>query len=118
MKTRLILILAVLSVAMLAACYPPATPVPPTPNPDIYNQVPDTTVYEPGQCTAVLAAPAPSYTSNTLGGAPSGEVPAGTYDVGVVADYGSAAFYQLTSAAEPNWVNSVSVASLSGACAT
>jgi heat shock protein HslJ len=102
----------------LAACYPPATPVPSTPNPDVYNQVPDTTIYGPGDCIALLEAPAPSYTSNTLSGAPSGEVPAGTYDVGVVADYGSSIFYQLTSAAEPNWVASASVASLSGACAT
>ena len=77
-----ILLLACLSLVLIvaAACYPPAgpvTPATPTVDPDIYNQVPDTTVYNPGECSAVLDAPAPAYTSNTLGGQPSGEIAAG-----------------------------------------
>jgi hypothetical protein len=62
---------------------PAATP---TIDPDIYNQVPDTTVFEPSQCTAVLNEPAPAYMSNTLGGQPSGEIPAGGYEVGMATE--------------------------------
>lgn len=117
-KSKWFLIILVLLLPLLAGCYPPAGPVTPTPNPAVYNVVPDTTVYDAGQCTAVLAAPAPAYTSNTLAGAPSGEIPAGTYQVGVVADYGSIVFYMLNDVPAPtNWINSASVASLEGACA-
>jgi hypothetical protein len=103
-----------------AACYPPAGPVsPPTPtvDPDIYNQVPDTTVYEPGQCIAVLDAPAHAYTSNTLGGQPSGEIPAGRYEIGVAADYGSSLWFMLNGVIGSNWIDSASVALLEGVCA-
>ena len=89
----------------------------PTIDPDIYNQVPDTTVFQPGQCTAVLDAPAPAYTSSTLGGQPSGEIPAGKYEVSVAADYGSSLWYGLNGAGEANYINSTSVASTEGDCA-
>lgn len=103
---------------ILAACYPPAGPVTPTPNPDVFNQVPETTVYDAGGCEAVLTAPAPAYTSNTLGGAPSGQVPAGAYEVGGAADYGSIVFFMLNDVPAPtNWIDSASVASLEGVCA-
>jgi len=109
-----------LVLVVAAACYPPATPVPPstpTVDPDIYNVAPDTTVYEPGECSAVLDAPAPAYSSNTLGGQPSGQVPAGSYEVGVAADYGSSLWFMLNGVADPNWINSASAASLEGVCA-
>lgn len=109
--------LIVFSLIILTACNPPV-PLTPTANPDIYNQTPDSTVFEPGQCTATLDVPAPTYTSNTLGGQPSGEVAAGAYEVGVVADYGSAVFYMLNDAPAPaNWIAGASASSLSGACA-
>ncbi len=118
MKSKRFLILLVLVLPVFAACYPPAGPVVPTPNPAVYNQVPDTTVYDAGECFAVLDAPAPAYTSNTLSGAPSGEVPAGRYEVGVVADYGSIVFLMLSGVPAPiNWINSASAAFLEGACA-
>lgn len=118
MKSKWFLITLVVLLPLLAACYPPAGPVTPTPNPAVYNVVPDTTVYDAGQCSAVLAVPAPAYTSNTLSGAPSGEVPAGTYEVGVAADYGSVVFFMLNDVPAPaNWINRASVASLEGACA-
>ena len=117
-----ILLLACLSIVLIvaAACYPPAGPVipaTPTVDPDINNQVPDTTVYNPGECSAVLDAPAPTYTSNTLGGQPSGEVAAGKYEVGVAADYGSSLWFMLNGVDEPNWINSTGVSSLEGLCA-
>jgi hypothetical protein len=117
-----ILLLACLSIVLIvaAACYPPATPVAPaapTVDPDIYNVTPDTTVYEPGQCIAVLDAPAPAHTSNTLGGQPSGEIPAGRYEIGVAADYGSSLWFMLNGVIGPNWIDSASVASLEGVCA-
>jgi hypothetical protein len=116
------LLLACLSVVLIvaAACYPPAGPVSlaaPTVDPGIYNQAPDTTVYEPGQCIAVLDAPAPAYTSNTLGGQPSGEIPAGRYEIGVAADYGSSLWFMLNGVIGPNWIDSASVTSLEGVCA-
>ena len=120
--THSTLLLAGLSIVLVVAvaCYPPAGPVSPatpTVDPDIYNQVPDTTVYEPGQCIAVLDAPAPAYTSNTLGGQPSGEIPAGRYEIGVAADYGSSLWFMLNGVIGSNWIDSASVASLEGACA-
>jgi hypothetical protein len=121
-RTLSIPLLACLSIVLVvaAACYPPAGPVSPatpTVDPDIYNQVPDTTTYEPGQCIAVLDAPAPAYTSNTLGGQPSGEIPAGRYEIGVAADYGSSLWFMLNGVIGSNWIDSASVAVLEGVCA-
>ncbi len=121
MKNKWLILSFVVLLLGAAACYPPtlpASPASPTADPAIYNQVPDTTVYDPGQCTAVLKAPAPAYTSNTLAGQPSGEIPAGQYEVGVVADYGSSVFYGLNNVGTVNWIKSTSVSSLTGACAT
>ena len=118
--STLLLVCFSLVLVVASACYPPAGPVSPatpTVDPDIYNQVPDTTVYEPGQCIAVLDAPAPAYTSNTLGGQPSGEIPAGRYEIGVAADYGSSLWFMLNGVIGPNWIDSASVASLEGVCA-
>ena len=108
-----ILILAVMA---LAGCRrEEATP---TVDPDIFNQVPDTTVFEPDQCTAVLDEAAPAYTSNTLAsGQPSGEIPAGEYEVGVAADYGSSVWYALNGVGTTNYINSASVSSFEGDCA-
>jgi len=120
MRYKWLLLTLILLLPILAACAPVTrfTPATPTTDPAIYNQAPDTTVYEPGQCTAVLASPASAYTSNTLGGQPSGEIPAGTYAVGVAADYGSSLWFMLNDAGETNWINSSSVAALEGVCAT
>ncbi|MBK8049875.1 MAG: hypothetical protein IPK16_23890 [Anaerolineales bacterium] len=90
----------------------------PTVDPAIYNQVPETTIFEPGECTATLTAPAPAYTSNTLGGQPSGEIPAGEYEVGVVADYGNSRWYGLNNVGAANYIHSTGVAALAGVCAT
>lgn len=89
----------------------------PTIDPAIYNQVPDTHVFEPGQCFAELTAPAPAYTSNTLGGQPSGEIPPGKYEVGVAAQYSTSLWYKLIHA-PPDYINSTSVAALTGNCST
>lgn len=121
MKIRLSIIVLVLLLPIAAACYPPAvpaSPATPTIDPAIYNKVPATTVYEAGQCTAVLSAPAAAYTSNTIGGQSTGQIPAGQYEVGVVADYGSSLWYGLNNVGTANWINSTSVSSLTGACAT
>jgi heat shock protein HslJ len=121
MKRIQFFVLLVVLLPVLAACVPIPAPVSmatPTVDPDIYNQVPDTTVYEPGQCTATLKAPAPAYTSNTLGGKPSGEIPAGQYEVGVAADYGSSVWFMLDYAGAANWINGTSASSLAGVCTT
>ena len=102
-------------IAPAAGEAPAATP---TIDPDIYNQVPATTVFEPGQCTVVLAAPAAAFTSNTLGGQSSGEIPAGSYEVAVAADYGTSLWYMLNGVGATNFINSASVASTEGDCAT
>lgn len=94
---------------------PDATP---TVDPAIYNQVPKTTVFEPGQCMAVLNAPAPAYTSNTLGGQSSGEIPAGEYEVGVAAQYSTSLWYGLNNVGATNYINSTSVDELKGNCET
>jgi hypothetical protein len=121
MKGILSLVLLVVLMPVLAACLPlpaPFSRATPTVDPAIYNHVPVTTVYEPGQCTATLKAPVPAYTSNTLGGKPSGEIPAGQYEVGVAADYGSSVWFMLNNAGAANWINSASASSLTGICAT
>ncbi len=115
-----VIILAVIALA-LVACGGQNTAgsaATPTIDPAIYNQVPKTTVFEPGQCTAVLNAPAPAYTSNTLGGQPSGEIPAGKYEVGVAAQYSTSLWYGLNNVGSANYINSTSVSSLVGDCAT
>jgi len=124
MRRKWFILTLIVLLPLVTACSPvttPAAPVvvaTPTPDPDIYNQVPDTTVYEPGECIAVLDAPAPAHASNTLSGAPSGEISPGRYEVGVAADYGSSLWFMLNGVAAPdNWINSGSVASLEGACA-
>jgi hypothetical protein len=102
----------------LGACAGPTKPPPtPTVDPGIHNQVPTTTVFEPGQCQVVLREPAPSYTSSTLGGAPSGEIPPGTYEVGVAAQYASSLWYALNTDAAANYIQSTSAASTRGDCA-
>ncbi|MFO7646113.1 MAG: hypothetical protein R6W95_17150 [Desulfosarcina sp.] len=121
MRNRWLFLTLIILLPIMAACNPvtpPADTATPTVDPDIYNQVPDTRVYEAGECTAVLDAPASAYTSNTLGGQPSGEIPAGQYEVGVAADYGSSLWYMLNDAGETNWINSTSVSALEGICAT
>jgi hypothetical protein len=124
MQHRWFLLTLFFLLTTLAGCnsvIAPATPVAeatPTVDPDIYNQVPDTTMYEPGECTAVLEAPAPAHTSNTLGGEPSGEIPPGAYEVAVAADYGSSLWFMLNNVGEVSWINSASVAALEGVCAT
>lgn len=116
---RLVLISFILLLALAACGGQEATPdATPTVDPDIFNQVPVTTVFEPGQCTAVLDAPAPAYTSSTLGGQSTGEIAAGEYEVGVAAQYGSSLWYALNGVGEVNYINSTSVASTTGDCST
>lgn len=121
MRKKWLLLTLIFLLPTVVACNPvtaPAGTVTPTIDPDIYNQVPDTTIYEPGECTVVLETPAPAFTSNTLSGQPSGEIPAGQYEVGVAADYGSSLWFMLNDAGATNWINSSSVAALHGVCAT
>lgn len=94
----------------------PAAVATPTIDPAIYNQVPKTTVFEPGQCNAVLTAPAPAYTPNTLGGQPGSEIPPGEYQVGVAAQYSTSLWYGLNDVGAANFINSTSVAELKGNC--
>ena len=117
MKNKWYLALLVLSLLALAACARPSAPAAtPTVDPAIYNQVPKTTVFEPGQCKVVLNTPVPAYTSSTLGGQPSGEIPAGTYEVGVAAQYSTSLWYALNNVGSANYINSTSVSSTSGDC--
>jgi hypothetical protein len=119
MKMKLFFTLLSLVVLVLVGCGGNSTPeATPTIDPAIFNQVPDTTVFEPGQCTAVIEATAPAFTSNTLGGTSSGEIPPGEYEVGIAADYGSSVWYALNGIDGPNYVNSTSVSSLEGDCST
>lgn len=105
---------------VLAACSgatetPSATP---TIDPDIFNQVPTTTFFEPGQCMVVLDSAVPAYASNTIGGQSTVEVPAGTYEVGLAADYGSSLWYGLNGVGEANFINSASASATEGDCST
>jgi hypothetical protein len=111
--------IAVQPIAVQPIAAPSATPpaAPPTPEPDVYNQVPDTTVFEPGQCIAVLDAPVPAHTSNSLTGAPGGSIAPGEYEVGVAADYGSVLWLGLNNVEGPNYVNASDVSALNGDCA-
>lgn len=115
-----IVIVALLAAALVVFVSPqlsrqPAS-VTPTTDPAIYNQVPVTTVFEPGQCTAVLNAAAPAHTSNTLGQPPSGEIPAGEYEVGIAAQYSTSLWYGLNHVTGPNYINSTNVSALRGEC--
>ena len=73
-------------------------------------------MFEPGQCKVTLSAPAPAYTSNTIGGQPSGQIAAGTYEVGVAAQYSTSLWYGLNNVGSANYINSTSVSSTSGRC--
>lgn len=121
--TRLILLaLPALGAALLAGCTsgaPPTTAAPATPTiaPAIYNQVPVTHVFEPGQCSAILEVSAPAYTSNTIGGQPSGEIAPGTYQVGVSAQYSASLWYGLNDVGTANYINAASAAKMVGECA-
>ena len=111
-NNKVLLSVVLLGLVALTACSnqgnaPSATP---TVDPDIFNQVPKTTVFEPGECTVTLDEPTPAWTSNTLGGEPGGEIPAGNYEVGVAADYGTSLWYQLNDVGEINYISSTSVA--------
>ena len=85
-------------------------------DPAIYNQVPKTTTFAAGQCKVVLSAPAPAYTSNTIGGVPSGQIAPGTYEVGVAAQYSTSLWYGLNNVGTANYINSAAVSSTSGNC--
>ena len=85
-------------------------------DPAIYNQVPKTTTFAAGQCKVTLSAPAPAYTSNTIGGVPSGQIAAGTYEVGVAAQYSTSLWYGLNNVGSANYINSAAVASTTGDC--
>ena len=111
------LALLVLGLLAMAACASPGGPAAtPTIDPAIYNQVPKTTVFEPGQCNVTLNAPAPAYTSHNLGGVPTGQIPAGTYEVGVAAQYSTSLWYGLNNVGTANYINSTAVSSTSGNC--
>ncbi len=113
LMAALVIMGLVMSACTSATSSPEATP---TTDPDIYNQMPTTTVFEPGQCTIVLDSAAPAYTSSTLGGESSAEVPAGRYEVGVAADYGSSVWYMLNGVEGANFINSSSVSTTEGSC--
>lgn len=116
---KLLLLLIMVAGMALAACAGETTPdATPTVDPDIFNQVPTTTVFEPGQCMVVLDETTPAYLSNEIGGQASGEVAAGTYEVGVVADYGSSAWYMLNGVDGANFINSDGASSTEGDCST
>ena len=117
LKHKWYLTLLVISLLALAACASPSAPAAtPTIDPAIYNQVPKTTVFELGQCQVVLSAPAPAYTSNTLGGQSSAQILVGTYEVGVAAQYSASLWYGLNGVGTTNYINSSSVSSTSGDC--
>ena len=85
-------------------------------DPAIYNQVPKTTQFAAGQCKVTLTAPAPAYTSNTIGSVPSGQVPAGTYEASMAAQYSTSLWYALNGVGTANYINSAAVSSTSGNC--
>ena len=119
MKSKWYLSVLLVGLLALAACAPATAPAAtPTVDPAIYNQVPKTTMFEPGQCKVTLSAPAPAYTSNTLGGQSSGQVPAGTYEASMLAQYSTVSFYALNGVGAANYINSAAVTSTSGNCTT
>jgi len=117
MKHKWYLALVVISLLALAACASPSAPAAtPTIDPAIYNQVPKTTMFEPGQCKVTLSAPVPAYTSNTIGGQSSAQIPAGTYEVSMAAQYSTSLWYALNGVGAANYINSNSVSSTTGNC--
>jgi hypothetical protein len=117
MKHRWYPVFLAIGLLALAACGSPSAPAAtPTIDPAIYNQVPKTTTFEPGQCKVTLNAPAPAYTSNTIGGQSSGQIPAGTYEVGIAAQYSTSLWYGLNNVGSANYINSTSVSSTNGNC--
>jgi hypothetical protein len=117
MKNRWHLRLLMISLLALAACASPNAPAAtPTIDPAIYNQVPKTTTFAAGQCKVTLSAPAPAYTSNTIGGVPSGQIVPGTYEVGVAAQYSTSLWYGLNNVGAANYINSAAVSSTTGNC--
>lgn len=118
MSSKRYLCVVILCALILAACGGQSTPAAaPTIDPaTINNQVPKTTVFEPGQCMVTVNAPTPIYASNNLTGQPSGEIPAGTYEVGVAAQYSTSLWYGLNNVGTANYINSSSVSSTSGDC--
>lgn len=119
MKKVFVLLCSLLLVALVACggsgTEPEATP---TVDPDIFNQVPTTTVFEPGQCVVVLDEATPAYRSNEIGGVSSSEIAAGEYDVLVAADYGSSLWFSLGDVGEANFINSADASSTAGDCPT
>jgi heat shock protein HslJ len=85
-------------------------------DPAIYNQMPKTTMFEPGQCKVTLSAPAPAYASNAIGGVPGGQIPAGTYEASMAAQYSTSLWYALNGVGAANYINSAAVSSTSGNC--
>ena len=119
LKSKLYLPITIVLLLALAACSGQSVPAAtPTIDPAIYNQVPKTTTFAAGQCQVVLSAPAPAYTSNTIGGQPSGQIAAGTYEVAVAAQYSTSLWYGLNNVGSANYINSASVSSATGSCAT
>ena len=117
MKHTLSLCLAAGFCFALAGCvWQSALTATPTVDPEIYSGVPDTTVFEPGQCSVVLSTPAPAYAANTLGRQSSGEIAAGTYQVAVAAHYKTSTWYKLYGVDVPDYINTTSVAFTSGNC--
>ena len=118
-NSRWLISLSMLMLLALAACAPTAAPAPTsTVDPAIYNQVPKTTTFAAGQCKVTLSAPAPAYTSNTIGGVPSGQIAPGTYEVGVAAQYSTSLWYGLNNVGTANYITSAAVASTTGDCTT
>jgi hypothetical protein len=118
MKPTLVLSLMLILLLALAACGTPTAPAAtPTVDPAIYNQVPKTTMFEPGQCKVTLNAPVPAYTSNTIGGQSSAQIPAGTYEASMAAQYSTSVWYALNGVGTANYINSSSVSSTTGNCA-
>lgn len=118
MRSAWYVMLVVVGLLVLAACASPSAPAAtPTVDPAIYNQVPKTTQFAAGQCNVTLSAPAPAYTSNTLGSQSGGQIPAGTYEASMLVQYSTISFYALNGVGTANFINSASVASTSGDCA-
>jgi hypothetical protein len=111
--------LSLVAVLVLAACSDTsARATTPMIDPTISNQAPKTRVLEPGQCKVILNAPAPAYTSSAIGvGQSSGGIPPGTYEVGVVVQYGTSLWYGLNDVGMASYISNTSVSSTTGDCA-